>query len=98
MSGLCLCDSIRRGDRERKTVDDAFRADLAPRLHGSGILCEPDRCGPWFVSAAHNELCLAETLAKFEHAADAALERLSDARGRTASGPRRSPRSFANPG
>jgi glutamate-1-semialdehyde 2,1-aminomutase len=98
MSGLCFCESIPRGDRERKPVDDAFRTDFAPRLHGSGILCEPDRCGPWFVSAAHNELCLAETLAKFEHAADAALERLSSARGRAAREPQRSPRPFANPG
>jgi hypothetical protein len=61
-------------------------------------LCEPDFCGPWFVSAAHDELCLAETLAKFEHATDAVLERLPAARGRTASGARRSPGSFANPG
>jgi glutamate-1-semialdehyde 2,1-aminomutase len=98
MSGLCFGDSTPSGDRDRKTVDDAFCADFAPRLHGSGILCEPDFCGLWFVSAAHDELCLAETLAKFEHAADAALERLSDARGRTASGARRLPRSFASPG
>jgi glutamate-1-semialdehyde 2,1-aminomutase len=97
MSGLCVGDSTPSGDRDRKTVDDAFCADLVPRLHGSGILCEPDFCGSWFVSAAHNELCLAETLAKFEHAADAALERLSDARGRTASAARRLPRPFASP-
>jgi glutamate-1-semialdehyde 2,1-aminomutase len=98
MSGLCFCESIPRGERGRKAVDDAFRAEFTPRLHGSGILCEPGCCGPWFVSAAHNELCLAETLAKFEHAADAALERSSDARGRAASGPRLSPSPFANPG
>ncbi len=98
MSGLCFGESTPRGGRDRSTVDDAFCADLVPRLHGSGILCEPNFCGPWFVSAAHNELCLAETLAKFEHAVDAALERLPDARGRAASGARRSPRSFASPG
>jgi glutamate-1-semialdehyde 2,1-aminomutase len=96
MSGLCLGDSTPRGDHDR--VDDAFCADFAPRLHGLGILCEPDFCGPWFVSAAHNELCLAETLAKFEHAADATLERFPAARGRAASGARPSTRSFANPG
>jgi len=98
MSGLCFGGATPSGDRDRKMVDDAFCADFAPRLHGSGILCEPDFCGPWFVSAAHNELCLAETLAKFEHAADAALEQLSGARRQTASGGRRSARSFANPG
>jgi glutamate-1-semialdehyde 2,1-aminomutase len=98
MSGLCFGESTPSSDRGRESVDDAFCADLAPRLHGSGILCEPDFCGPWFVSAAHDELCLAETLAKFEHATDAVLERLPAARGRTASGARRSPGSFANPG
>jgi glutamate-1-semialdehyde 2,1-aminomutase len=98
MSGLCFGESPPCGGRDRNAVDDAFCADLVPRLHGSGILCEPNLCGPWFVSAAHNELCLAETLAKFEHAVDATLEQLPDARGRAASGARRSPHSFANPG
>jgi glutamate-1-semialdehyde 2,1-aminomutase len=98
MSGLRFGESTPRGSLDRSTVDEAFCADLVPRLHGSGVLCEPDFCGPWFVSAAHNELCLAETLAKFEHAADAALERLPDARGRAASGARRSSRPFASPG
>jgi glutamate-1-semialdehyde 2,1-aminomutase len=98
MSGLCFGESTPCCGRDRDTVDDAFCADLAPRLHGSGVLCEPGFCRPWFVSAAHNELCLAETLAKFEHAIDATLERLPDARRRAASGARRSPRSFASPG
>jgi glutamate-1-semialdehyde 2,1-aminomutase len=98
MSCLCLGESAPSGDPEREKFDHVFRVDLATRLHGVGILCEANMGGSWFVSAAHDELCLAETLAKFEHAADAALERLSDARRRTASGARRSPRSFANPG
>jgi glutamate-1-semialdehyde 2,1-aminomutase len=98
MSSLCLGETTPHSDRERNAVDDRFCADLVPRLHGSGIFCDPNFCGPWFVSAAHNELCLAETLAKFEHAVDAALERSPDARGRFASGAPRSPHSFANPG
>jgi glutamate-1-semialdehyde 2,1-aminomutase len=97
MSGLCFGESPPCSGRDRNAVDDAFCADLVSRLHGSGILCEPGFCGPWFVSAAHNELCLAETLAKFEHAIDAGLERLPDVRGRAASGAPRSPRSFASP-
>jgi glutamate-1-semialdehyde aminotransferase len=97
MSGLRFGESPPSSGWDPNTVDDAFCADLVPRLHGSGILCEPGFCGPWFVSAAHDELCLAETLAKFEHAIDAGLERLPEARRRAASGARRSPRSFASP-
>jgi glutamate-1-semialdehyde 2,1-aminomutase len=97
MTSLCFGESTPRGGLDRDTVDDAFCADLVPRLHAAGILCEPDFCGPWFVSAAHDELCLAETLAKFEHAVDAALERSRDARGRAAGGTLRPPRAFANP-
>lgn len=79
MSGLRFGESAQSRDRDREKTADAFCGELAPRLHASGILCEPDFGGPWFVSAAHNELCLAETLAKFEHAADATLERLPNA-------------------
>jgi len=85
MSCLCLGESAPSGDPEREKFDHVFRVDLATRLHGVGILCEANMGGSWFVSAAHD-------------AADAALERLSDARRRTASGARRSPGSFANPG
>jgi len=86
------------GGPGRATNDDAFCADLVTRLRGAGILCDPDFCGPWFVSAAHDELCLAETLAKFEHAIDAALERLHPASARTSSALSQRPRSFARSG
>jgi len=98
MSRLCFGESVPSSDPGREKFDDAFRGELATRLHGSGILCESDSGGPWFVSAAHNELCLAETLAKFEHATDATLEQLPDLRRRTANQFRQAPRSFANPG
>jgi glutamate-1-semialdehyde 2,1-aminomutase len=98
MSSLCLGDSEPSSDLGREKIDDAFRDQLATRLHGSGILFEVDFTGPWFVSAAHNELCLAETLAKFEHATEATLERMPDWRRRSASESRQSPHSFANPG
>jgi glutamate-1-semialdehyde 2,1-aminomutase len=42
-------------------------------LHDEKILCEPDSREPWFVSAAHDESCLTETLAAFEVAIDTTL-------------------------
>jgi glutamate-1-semialdehyde 2,1-aminomutase len=97
MSSLCCGESAPAGDPDREKFDDAFCGYLATHLHEFGIICEADFGGPWFVSAAHNELCLAETLAKFERATEATLERLPDLRRRTASGARQAPRSFANP-
>jgi glutamate-1-semialdehyde 2,1-aminomutase len=34
------------------------------------VLCEPDSREPWFVSAAHDDACLTETLRGFERAVD----------------------------
>ncbi|MBW2716655.1 MAG: aminotransferase class III-fold pyridoxal phosphate-dependent enzyme [Deltaproteobacteria bacterium] len=98
MSGLCIGEMQPLGRPGSQKIDDAFCSDLVSRLHGSGILCEPDFCGPWFVSTAHDELCLAETLAKFEHAVDGALERMAGAREGAASEDPRPPPSFASPG
>ena len=56
--------------------DTSFENDFAMRLNALGILHEPNSREPWYISSAHDELCLAETLAKFEHAADAALDRV----------------------
>jgi len=97
MSSLCCGESAPASDPDREKFDDAFCGYLATHLHEFGIICEADFGGPWFVSAAHNELCLAETLAKFERATEATLERLPDLRRRTASGARQTPRFFANP-
>ena len=49
---------------------------LAPHLHELGILCEPDSREPWFISAAHDDICLNETLEKFEIALDLGLKEL----------------------
>jgi glutamate-1-semialdehyde 2,1-aminomutase len=38
-----------------------------------GIFCEPDSREPWFLSAAHDDACLRETLEKFEIALDETL-------------------------
>jgi glutamate-1-semialdehyde 2,1-aminomutase len=81
MSCLCLGGASPSSESDQSLFGGSFCHDLAKRLHGSGILCEADFKGPWFVSSAHNELCLAETLAKFEHAIDATLERLPADRG-----------------
>jgi glutamate-1-semialdehyde 2,1-aminomutase len=97
MSTLCCGESQPTGDPDHEKYQAAFCDYLVTHLHEFGILCEADFGGPWFVSAAHNELCLAETLAKFERATDATLERLPDLRRRTASESRQAPRSFANP-
>jgi glutamate-1-semialdehyde 2,1-aminomutase len=43
-------------------------------LHDEGVLCEPDSREPWFVSAAHDASCLADTLKAFEIAVDATLK------------------------
>jgi len=98
MSSLDLAGPLPSSDADCERFGEAFRRDLAECLHAAGILCETNLGGPWFVSAAHNELCLAETLAKFERAADATLERLTDPRKPTAREGRALPRSFANPG
>jgi len=97
MSSLDLAGPVPSSNADCKNFGEAFRRDLAECLHAAGILCETNLGGPWFVSAAHNELCLAETLAKFERAADATLERLTDPHKPTAREGRPLPRSFANP-
>lgn len=98
MSRLRFGETIPGGEGHRGAEADDFRAELAPRLRSFGIACGAGLGGPWFTSTAHNELCLAETLAKFEHAADSALERLAQAPGRETRATPRPPRSFANPG
>jgi glutamate-1-semialdehyde 2,1-aminomutase len=40
-------------------------------------MCEPDSREPWFISAAHDQACLAETLTKFEQAVDLTLDEIS---------------------
>jgi glutamate-1-semialdehyde 2,1-aminomutase len=40
------------------------------------VLCEPDSREPWFVSAAHDDSCLKDTLRGFEVAIDQTLNAL----------------------
>ena len=46
-----------------------------------GVMCEPDSREPWFVSAAHDAACLADTLRAFEAGVDSTLDVLRAARG-----------------
>jgi glutamate-1-semialdehyde 2,1-aminomutase len=73
MSGLYFAHDPPRTYRDWKGSDYAFYDATARVLHDQGVLCEPDSREPWFVSAAHDEACLKDTLAGFEVAIDATL-------------------------
>jgi glutamate-1-semialdehyde 2,1-aminomutase len=74
MSGLYFDGRPPRTYRDWKSSDYSFYDALAHRLHDEGVLCEPDSREPWFICAAHDEACLADTLAAFETAVAATLE------------------------
>jgi glutamate-1-semialdehyde 2,1-aminomutase len=82
MSGLFFTDSVPRTYREWSATDRELYNLLARQLNDRGILCEPDSREPWFISAAHDEACLAETLEKFEVALAATLDGRAAARRR----------------
>jgi len=73
MSGLYFAHDPPRTYRDWKGSDYAFYDATARVLHDQGVLCEPDSREPWFVSAAHDDGCLKDTLAGFEVAIDATL-------------------------
>jgi glutamate-1-semialdehyde 2,1-aminomutase len=73
MSGLYFAHDPPRTYRDWKSSDYAFYDATARVLHDQGVLCEPDSREPWFVSAAHDDSCLKDTLAGFEVAIDATL-------------------------
>ncbi len=73
MSGLYFAHEPPRNYRDWKSSDYSFYDAAARVLHDEHILCEPDSREPWFVSAAHDESCLSETLAAFEVAIDTTL-------------------------
>src|SRR5262249_28444608 len=73
MSGLYFAKEPPRTYRDWKSSDYSFYDAAARVLHDERILCEPDSREPWFVSAAHDESCLTETLAAFEVAIDTTL-------------------------
>jgi glutamate-1-semialdehyde 2,1-aminomutase len=73
MSGLYFAKDPPRNYRDWKSSDYSFYDAAAKVLHDERILCEPDSREPWFISAAHDESCLNETLAAFEVAIDTTL-------------------------
>jgi glutamate-1-semialdehyde 2,1-aminomutase len=73
MSGLYFAQEPPRNYRAWKSSDYSFYDAMAKVLHDEGVLCEPDSREPWFVSAAHDDSCLADTLAAFEIAVDTTL-------------------------
>jgi glutamate-1-semialdehyde 2,1-aminomutase len=75
MGGLFFAEEAPTNYRDWASSDYTFYDAMARTLHDLGILCEPDSREPWFVSAAHDEACLAETLEKFETAVDHTLGR-----------------------
>jgi glutamate-1-semialdehyde 2,1-aminomutase len=74
MLGLFFAPTPPDNYRDWKLSDDSFYDRMAHHLHDLGILCEPDSREPWFMCAAHDAGCLAETLTAVEVAVDATLE------------------------
>jgi glutamate-1-semialdehyde 2,1-aminomutase len=70
MGGLFLKEKAPTNYRDWKTSNYTFYDTLAGHLIARGIMCEPDSREPWFISAAHDQTCLDETLAVFEEAVD----------------------------
>ncbi|MFO1035640.1 MAG: aminotransferase class III-fold pyridoxal phosphate-dependent enzyme [Geminicoccaceae bacterium] len=77
MGGLIMSAKPPQNYREWKTSDYTLYDTIAREVQDRCILCEPDSREPWFVSAAHDEQCLTDTLNAFEEAVDAALVALS---------------------
>ena len=75
MSGLYFAHEPPRNYRDWKGSDYSFYDAMAQVLHDEGVLCEPDSREPWFVSAAHDDSCLVDTLRAFEIAVDATLRK-----------------------
>ena len=73
MSGLYFAREPPRNYRDWKGSDYSFYDAAARVLHDERVLCEPDSREPWFVCAAHDESCLAQTLSAFEIAIDRTL-------------------------
>jgi glutamate-1-semialdehyde 2,1-aminomutase len=74
MSGLYFAHEPPRNYRAWKSSDYSFYDAMARVLHDEKVLCEPDSREPWFVSAAHDGGCLADTLRAFEIAVDVTLK------------------------
>lgn len=74
MSGLFFSEDVPRNYRDWAESDYGFYDDLAVQLIASGILVEPDSREPLFISAAHDDSCLNETMEKFKSAVATVLD------------------------
>jgi glutamate-1-semialdehyde 2,1-aminomutase len=74
MTGLYFAQNPPRNYRDWKGSDYSFYDAMARVLHDELILCEPDSREPWFISAAHDESCLLDTMRAFEKAVDVTLD------------------------
>ena len=74
MAGLFFDHKAPSNYRDWVLTNYEFYEALAPVLHDHGVLVEPDSREPWFISAAHDDACLVETLSGFEKAVDITLE------------------------
>lgn len=84
MSGMFFDSTPPSNYRDWVTTDYTIYDTMAPNLHDLGILVEPDSREPWFMSEAHDEQCLAETVAAFERAVDTTLDQLKHPDGKPA--------------
>jgi glutamate-1-semialdehyde 2,1-aminomutase len=80
MGGLFFRDRPPANYRDWKRSDYSFYDALAELLIQNGVICEPDSREPWFISAAHDDACLARTLEVFEHGVNATLGQLEEVR------------------
>jgi len=86
MSGLFFNDVAPSNYRDWLDSDYTFYDTMAPKLHDHGILCEPDSREPWFICAAHDQICMDQTLAAFEKAVDETMEELNGQKVKRAAG------------
>jgi len=77
MAGLFLTEVEPTNYRDWVKTDGELYEELAVHLHDLGIICEPDCREPFFISAAHDDTCLKETVEKFAIGLDAALKELN---------------------
>jgi glutamate-1-semialdehyde 2,1-aminomutase len=77
MNGLFFRSEPPKNYRDWKRSDYTFYDTLAQFLIEHGVLCEPDSREPWFVSAAHDDACLATTLSAFEEGVDWTIRTLA---------------------
>ena len=74
MASFFLAEKAPSSYRDWAKSDYTLYEVLAQHLHDRGILCEPDSREPWFISSAHDEACMSQTVDAFEEALDATLK------------------------